>query len=90
MEKKVDLKKEERLILIQLNKELGLNLPKKESKTLKGAKKILLKAWKQKDRTLHDLGISRLKIQSLSARISGFNHFVFRRPSSVWAVLSDV
>lgn len=89
MEKKVELKREEQLILHQLNKELGLNLPKKERKTLKGMKTILIKAWQQKDRTLHDLGISRLKIASLSSRLGGFNRFVSRNPLKVLSGLNE-
>ena len=85
--KELNLNKEERNMISQLSDCLDLNLSKEELKEAESVRKVLRQAWVKSDQWLHELGISRMRISALSSRISGFNHYVLRRHSSIQNVL---
>jgi len=85
--KELILNKEEINTISRLSNFLGLNLSKEELKKVESVKKVLRQAWQKSDEKLHNWGISRMKISSLSSRIGGFNRYILRRHSSISNVL---
>jgi len=85
--KEVNLNSDERTVISRLSKCLGLNLSKAELKEIETVKKVLRLVWEKDNEKLHGWGISRRKISHLCSRISGFNHYILKRNSSIEKVL---
>ncbi|HZJ41363.1 MAG TPA: hypothetical protein VFD16_03825 [Candidatus Saccharimonadales bacterium] len=75
--KKIEIYDNERRVLSLLNAHFGLGLTPDQLETQIGVKKVLDRAWKENKEEIHDLGIPRLRLAKMYARILEIKEYLF-------------